>query len=866
MTTTMTMEKKYDHLVGDAQAQQQWAQEETYATDRTSTKPIFNIDTPPPTVSGSLHIGHIFSYTQTDIIARFKRLSGYNVFYPFGFDDNGLPTEKYVEKKHGINAHTLGRSAFIKKCSEESHEVGLIFAALWQKLGISADWSQTYSTISQSSMRISQASFIDLYNKGFVYQKEEPALYCTVCQTTVAQAELDDQETPSQFSNIIFTTVTQQEETPLCGVPTDTALESYEKIRSPHATLVESYVEQLVIGTTRPELLPSCVALFYHPEDDRYTHLKGKYAIVPLFGHVVPILADDTVQQDKGTGLVMCCTFGDKHDIYWFKKHNLPYRQSIGRNGLWNENTGILAGLKAHTARKAVLAALQEQNLITESRAITHTVNVHERCKHEIEYIIIKQWFLNILDHKQAFINRADQIEWHPAFMKARYKDWVENLQWDWCLSRQRYYGIPFPCWHCTSCSHIIMPDISLLPVDPQEIPCPLSACPNCGGSSFTPDTDVMDTWNTSSLTPYICNAIYDKQETYNFAAPLAPMAMRPQAHDIIRTWAFYTIIKTHLHHNTIPWKEIVISGHVLSTAKDKISKSKGNTPTDPDKLLATYPADAIRFWTASGNLGQDVSFSEPQLQQGNRLLTKLWNAFRFLQEHIALAPDVQPSNLGTLNEWVLHNVTCTFSTYQKQLEQHEFSAALAAIETFFWNDFCDNYLELVKDQFFNPDKYDQATLDGTRWTLHHVGLRILQMFAPYTPHITEQLYGLMYRAASNIRSLHITEFAQVQQTHTFAESAQAITAVITLVSALRKLKTEHQLSLKVPLQTLVIGSATSELAAVLQSQEQLIKGVVHAQEIMYATDNSSDSQLKQDGEVWHAVINCEQLFLKKTP
>ncbi len=824
------MEKKYDHLVNDLAIQKKWAEKEIYKTDKSSEKQLFSVDTPPPTVSGSLHIGHIFSYTQTDIIARFKRLSGYNVFYPFGFDDNGLPTEKYVEKKHKISAHHIGRSEFIKICSKESQEVGLQFADIWQRMGISADWSNTYSTISEHVRKISQASFIDLYSKGFVYQKEEPALYCTVCQTTVAQAELDDAQVASHFSDIFFKT-------------TDG--------------------ETLTIGTTRPELLPSCVALFYHPEDDRYAHLAGKKAIVPIFGHEVQILADPMVQQEKGTGLVMCCTFGDKNDIHWYKIHKLPYRQSIERNGIWSQETGILAGMKAHVARSTILEALHTQGFLGEKRAITHVVNVHERCKHEIEYIVIKQWFLNILDHKKAFLEAANTITWHPSFMKSRYKDWVENLQWDWCLSRQRFYGIPFPVWHCKKCDYKVLAQENTLPIDPQESECPINICPKCNETQFLADTDVMDTWNTSSLSPYICNALFTESTDNLFHSEkpvLLPMSIRPQAHDIIRTWAFYTIIKAYMHHSSIPWKDIVISGHVLSSAKDKISKSQGNTPTDPLNLLKIYPADSIRFWTASGTLGQDISFSETQILQGNKLLNKLWNAFRFLEEHIGKASLEKPDNLGTLNNWILHKATEAFTIYNNNLEKYEFGNALNALEQFFWQNFCDNYLELIKDQFFNPEKYNAETIIATRWTLYQVGLRILQMFAPYLPHITEELYLLLYQEKESINSLHITHYTHIQIPFLCPKSASLGDLLISIVAAIRRMKTEKELSLKAPLASLTIHSVHGERLKDLMQHEQLLKGVIHADTISYATGDVEKSTLTMEHEVWFATLDIDHI------
>ena len=542
------MDKRYDHTQNEKLAQEKWLREKTYKHDIHPGK-LYSIDTPPPTISGTLHIGHIFSYTQTDILARYKRMRGFSVFYPFGFDDNGLPTERYVEKKHKVRAHALGRSEFIKLILSETATAEQQFQELWQRMGLSADWDSCYSTISPETRNISQESFIRLFKKGFIYRKYEPAPYCTTCRTSVAQAELDDIEKPSMFNDVIF--------------------------KLPDGT-------PLTVATTRPELLYSVNVLLYHPDDTRYKHLAGKQAHVPIYNHLVLILPDDQVQIEKGTGLVMVSTFGDKTDVLWYKKHNLPYRSSIEFNGKFKEETGILAGLKVSQARERILEELKKEGLLKNQKQITHTVNVHERCKKEIEYLALSQWFLNILDHKNTFLALADKINWYPAFMKTRYINWVENISWDWCLSRQRFYGIPFPAWHCTHCDEIMLANIDDLPIDPQETPYKGKSCPACKSTDIVPDTDVMDTWNTSSLTPYICYGLYNPDMKSPFTQKeieqFIPMSMRPQAHDIIRTWAFYTIVKLWMHHDTIPWNDIVISGHVLSDGKEKLSKSKNNT------------------------------------------------------------------------------------------------------------------------------------------------------------------------------------------------------------------------------------------------------------------------------------------------
>ena len=815
------MEKNYDHKKNEIALKQLWQEHRVYKLPVDGQAPLYSIDTPPPTVSGSLHIGHIFSYTQTDIIARYKRMSGFSVFYPFGFDDNGLPTERFVEKKRDVNAHSMKRSEFIELCLQETVDVEAKFKELWQDMGLSADWERCYSTISETSRKISQESFIRLYQKGFIYRKHEPALYCTTCRTTVAQAELDDVEKPSLFNDIIFK--------------------------------LEDGIE-LVVGTTRPELLASCVALFYNPNDPRYKQLKDKQAVVPLFNYTVPIIADEAVVIEKGTGLVMCCTFGDKTDIGWFKKYNLPYKASLKHDGRFDENSGVLAGLKVAQAREAVLLELSKQGLLRNQRLIKHTVNVHERCKKEIEYLALTQWFLSILPYKQKFLELADELEWFPSFMKSRYINWVEAISWDWCLSRQRFYGIPFPAWHCSN-GHVILASFDQLPVDPQEHAYK-GKCHECGSALIEPDKDVMDTWNTSSLTPQICFALLhpDKNPFESEAQEFIPMSMRPQAHDIIRTWAFYTIVKSWMHYGTLPWKSIIISGHVLSDAKEKLSKSKENTKISPEFLLQTYPADVIRYWTASGRLGQDVAFSENQLKIGQRLVTKIWNAFRFVHEHIHHVSFEQPDNLGAVNEWLLHQSSACFALYKKYFEEGEFSLALDVAEKFFWHDFCDNYIELVKEQLFKPELYSPQEIAGTRWTLYAIGLHILQLYAPYLPYVTENIYQELYRSSEKTISLHSTQFDS--RKFIFETSAAITRHLVALTSQVRSIKTEHHLSLKVPLQKLEIYCNEKPVLDALEQLEQIIKGVTHTIRIVYFQGVIDKSELIGQQESWNARIS----------
>jgi valyl-tRNA synthetase len=820
------MDKKYDHILAEQEAQRLWQQGKIYKAENNPGVP-YTVDTPPPTASGTLHIGHVFSYTQADIIVRYKRMMGFSVVYPFGVDGNGRATEKYVEKKRGIRKNTMARSEFIRVCLEETELMGQAFKELWTRLGLSIDWDLFYSTISPRVQKISQESFIELYKKGYIYRKADPALYCPTCRTSVAQAELDDAQVASVFNDIVFK---------------------------------DAQGRDLIVGTTRPEMLPACVALLYNPSDSRYTYLRDTEVTVPVFGFKVPVIADEAVATDKGTGLVMCCTFGDKTDVAWYKKYKLPYKKIFDQAGKFLEHTGILAGLNIKDGRARIIEELKNAGLLRGQKPIVHTVNVDERCKHEIEYVVLSQWFVRILDFKKEFLELADTIEWYPVFMKARYIDWVKNLNWDWCISRQLFYGIPFPVWHCQDCGHTILADVKDLPIDPQERPY-TQPCPQCHGTHIEPDTDIMDTWNTSSLTPYIVYdlvhgqaraTVFDDKSLTAFL----PMSMRPQAHDIIRTWAFYTMVKAWMHNRTTPWKSIVISGHVLSDAGGKISKSKGGADTTPDGLLKRYPADAVRFWTASGTLGQDIIFSENQIQIGQKLIVKLWNAFRFIHEHIQVC-DVSAItyDLGAVNEWILFRSHETFTSYRNYLDKSEFSLALSTVEELFWRDFCDNYLEIIKDQLFNPHLYTQVQVRATKWTLHNVGLRVLQMYAPYLPHIAETLYQSIYRQTVGVPSVHQTRFSDIQQPRSCPEDRQCAESIIAIVAQVRKLKSDHQLSLKTTVNNLSVGVATEELGEQLRQYDQVIKGVTQALSVDYRVAHKLEPRIDGGNGTLHATV-----------
>lgn len=802
--------QKKDFIENQKKIEKFWDDNKIYKLDQLNkNKNLFSIDTPPPTVSGKLHIGHIFSYTQTDLIARYKRISGFNVYYPFGFDDNGLPTERYVEKERGVTSHTVGRAEFVKICLEETKKAHLKFESLWRTIGLSVDWSCSYSTISKEVQRISQQSFIDLYKKGYIYKKDEPALFCTAFRTSVSQAELESVEKETVFSEIPF------------------VLDSGEKV---------------IIATTRPELLGACVALFFNPNDDRYKHLEGKEVAVPLYNHKVKIIADTTehVVVDKGTGIVMCCTFGDSTDVLWFKEFKLPYVKIIDIDGKITHVGKFLEGLPVAKAREVILEKLKENNLIINQKKIVHAVSIYERSKKEIEYIMLPQWFCNVLDNKQKLIEMGNCINWHPSHMKQRYVDWVQNLAWDWCISRQRYFGIPFPVWYDKN-GNIILADEKQLPVDPL-IDKPF----DYDNQEIFGDTDVMDTWNTSALTPYIVKELYEKN--YENTPGFIPMSMRPQAHDIIRTWAFGTITKAFMTQNCIPWNDIVISGHVLASSKEKISKSQSNAPTDPIKLLEAYPADAIRFWTATTKLGIDTAFSEEQFKTGLKVITKLKNAAIFVQQHIAKENECNeqifrsPNQL--VNQWMLDQLLKTYKKYCDGFDSFESSVALEAVQQCFWNYFCDNYLEIIKHQLFNPQLYNQDDVLETKKTVQFIFISFLSLYSPFLIYTTEELYQqLMNLKFENSNSIHTFALLSIEAIKNNYNDND-FDSVISCIDQIRKLKSKLQISIKSPLEVIDVVYDDEQKKKIIESQELIIKRCCHVENFIFIQKNDKVEEI----------------------
>ncbi len=810
-----------------------WATRGVYNFDPARTREeTFVVDTPPPTVSGSLHVGHVFSYTQTDTIVRYQRMRGKNIMYPMGWDDNGLPTERRVQNKFNIRCNPdvaydpnwkatvseakeplqVSRRNFIEACSLVTKEDEEAFETLWRNLGLSVDWREQYATIDSHCRQVSQLSFLDLVKRGYLFSSESPTMWDVDFQTALAQADLEDRPVKGAYHDIRF------------GIEGG---------------------GDFVISTTRPELVVSCIAVVAHPSDERYRGLFGKYAITPLFESRVPIQPSEHADPELGTGIMQISTFGDNADVQYWKSSGLPIKTVIGKDGRFlpiDFTSGTFKSLNPEKAKatydqmvgkysqaaRKIIAGLYaqagsavsgtESALTSEPRATEQRVKFYEKGERPIEFITTRQWFVRLLDFKKELLEQGSKIEWHPRHMRSRYDHWVEGLNQDWCISRQRFFGVPFPVWYPTDSDGRPQYDSPIfaaqekLPIDPLS-DCPPGYSEDQRGqpNGFMGEPDVMDTWATSSLTPQIVShweldgAKHQK---------IFPMDLRPQAHEIIRTWAFYTIAKAWMHEGEIPWKNIVISGWILDPDRKKMSKSKGNVVT-PMHLLEQYSADGVRYWAARARLGVDTAFDEKVFKNGQKLTTKVFNASKFVISQIdAFEAESKQAKLEDITEELdrcfITQLRKVVAEANESFQNFEYAGALQASEDAFWS-FCDHYLELVKVRAYvgNVDAGRRSAV-ATLGTALNIFLRL---FAPFLPFVTEEAWSWRF-AGSNALSIHLATFPSADELSSVSEPRypELLAAATEILGEMRFAKSGAARSLGSPVERLVIQGKSSQL------------------------------------------------------
>jgi valyl-tRNA synthetase len=801
-----------------------WQARGVYRFDRTKTRDqIYSIDTPPPTVSGSLHVGHVFSYTHTDTIARYKRMRGLEVFYPMGWDDNGLPTERRVQNYFGVRCDPslpyiegyvppekpdadkqvpISRRNFVELCHRLTADDEVVFESLFRRLALSVDWTITYATIDETAQRVSQRAFLRNLARGEAYQSEAPCLWDVTFRTAVAQAELEDKERPGAYHTLAF-----------------------------HKTDGSGDV---LIDTTRPELLAACVALVAHPDDPRFKPLFGTTVRTPVFGVEVPIRAHELADPEKGTGVAMICTFGDLTDVVWWRELDLPVRAIVGRDGriAADPPPGIesdsaqaayarIVGKTMVSAQKEVVALLRESGELTaEPRPIQHMVKFYEKGDKPLEIVTTRQWYIRNGGRepalREALLERGRQLNWVPAYMRGRYESWVGGLNGDWLISRQRFFGVPLPLWYRLDAngepvwSQFIAPDEATLPVDPSsQCPPGYTEAQRGAPNGFMGDPDVMDTWATSSLTPQIASRWEDDPDLF---ARLFPMDLRPQAHDIIRTWLFSTIVRAHFESDSLPWRNTALSGWILDPDRKKMSKSKGNVVT-PMHLLEQYGSDAVRYWAASGRPGTDTAFDEGQMKIGRRLSIKLLNASKFV---LGLGRE-------TVTDWAVDTDRITDASDRsflarladlvddatKAFESYDYARALERTETFFWG-FTDNHVELVKSRAYGETGGIGA--ESAQHTLRLALDTMLRLFAPFLPFVTEEVWSWW-----NDGSVHRASWPDAFALRAAAGDASTLPSLVAadILGEIRKAKTEAKRSLITPVTSIVVTDTAERLAAV---------------------------------------------------
>ncbi len=788
--------KEYHHTK-EMKWQENWRETGLYQFNPDEKSPRYIIDTPPPYPTGSIHIGHVLNWLYMDLIARWKRMKGYSVLFPQGWDCHGLPTEVKVEEIHGIRKNDVSREEFRKMCIELTGENIQGMKAQMQRMGYSQDWSREYITMTPMYQKKTQTSFLQMYHDGLIYRDVHPVNWCPRCETAIAFAEVEYQENETFLNYLEFPGGSDES-----GV---------------------------LIATTRPELLAACVAVVVHPEDERYQHLMGKKITVPLFNREVEIITDQDVDPQFGTGAVMICTFGDKTDVTWVNRHNLDIIEAINEQGIMQDVCGKYSGFTLEKCKELILEDLEKEGFLVKKEKVDQNVGQCWRCKTPIEILVKKQWFVAVKKLNQQVIDAARDMEWIPEHMKNRLLNWTANMDWDWCISRQRIFATPIPVWYCKSCGKVKLPLEEELPVDPTQTN-PSTPC-ECGKTEFLPEVDVLDTWMDSSITPLVI-AGWPKGEYKE----LFPSSIRQQGHDIIRTWAFYTILRSLALTGESPFDSVVINGMVFGEDGHKMSKSRGNVII-PEEVVEEYGADALRLWAANSVPGSDVPFAWKDVQHGYKFMRKFWNAFRFVNMHLASYQEKNDKkSLKPLDKWILSVLNHLVGEVTQAMEEYNFAHARNRIQSYIWHDFCDEYIEAVKYRLYTDD--DGESKQAALYTLKTVISTSLRLLSPFTPHFTEEINyylesqakegsGSLKKDNHEYRSIHLEKWPEVQG-DLLDESAMTIGHVgVEVISHLRRFKASQKMPLNAPLKTTTIYASSDDIYNYLTLLKEDIKGTM---------------------------------------
>ena len=794
--------KDYD-FKKEKEWEKKWEDENIYKYIGDGSRPRYVIDTPPPYPTGAIHLGHVLNWVYIDMNARYRRQKGYDVLFPQGWDCHGLPTEVKVEETHGIKKNDVSRAQFRQYCIDLTTKNIASMKADMKAMGYSQDWTREFVTMNPEYMKRTQYSFLKMYEDGLIYQGKHPVNWCPRCQTAIAFAEVEYSDNTTFLNYVNFPPAVE---------------DSYKDIASSQESgkQADPKEEGILIATTRPELMSACVAVVIHPEDERYTHLLGKYVEVPLSHQKVKIIADEEVDPEFGTGAVMICTFGDKTDVSWVQKYDLEVIDVIDDSGTLTAAAGRYEGMDLQTCKKQTIEDLDSEGYLLKKEQVDQNVGQCWRCKTPVEILLKEQWFVAVRDLIEKTKVAANEMNWVPEHMKSRMINWADSMEWDWCISRQRIFATPIPVWYCKDCGKVILPEVEDLPIDPT-VDKPKHAC-ECGCEEFVPEVDVLDTWMDSSISPLSIAGWPDEDYVNHF-----PSDIRPQGHDIIRTWAFYTTLRCIALTGQKPFDDIVINGMVFGEDGNKMSKSRPEFVVGPEEVIEKYGADSLRTWAANSVPGSDVIFDWKDIKHGYRFLRKFWNAFRFISmqifdEEIAYG-DVK-DNLGPIDLWILSKINNLNRTVDEAFAEYNFAETITSIERFFWHDFCDEYIEAVKYRLYT-DVSDESRR-AAKYTLRTVVETSLKLLAPIAPFFTEEVYQYF-----SDESIHTTSWPEVHDELINDEMENKGETTVELIDEVRRFKSSAKIPLNAELSEVNVYTSDEDLVDVFNQFDADIKGTL---------------------------------------